>query len=40
MNKEFYQFSAKGLQGAEISMETYMGKTVLAVNTPTGLFSW
>jgi glutathione peroxidase len=33
MNKEFYQFSAKGLQGAEISMETYMGKTVLVVNT-------
>jgi glutathione peroxidase len=33
MEKQFYQFSAKSLQGKEIPMETYMGKTVLVVNT-------
>ena len=33
MNEKFYQFSAKSLQGKEISMETYRGKTVLVVNT-------
>lgn len=30
---QFYQFSAKNLQGQEISMDTYAGKTVLIVNT-------
>ena len=29
----FYQFSAKSLQGKEINMETYNGKTILVVNT-------
>jgi len=29
----FYQFSAKSLQGKEINMETYKGKTILVVNT-------
>lgn len=33
MNNQFYQFSAKSLQGKEISMETYKGKTILVVNT-------
>jgi glutathione peroxidase len=33
MNNEFYQFSAQSLQGKEISMEAYKGKTVLVVNT-------
>ncbi|HWS01553.1 MAG TPA: glutathione peroxidase [Prolixibacteraceae bacterium] len=33
MENQFYQFSAKSLQGKEISMETYKGKTVLVVNT-------
>ena len=33
MNQDFYQFKAKSLQGKEISMETYKGKTVLIVNT-------
>lgn len=33
MNSEFYQFSAQSLQGKEISMEAYKGKTVLVVNT-------
>jgi glutathione peroxidase len=28
-----YQFSAKSLQGKEISMESYRGKTILVVNT-------
>lgn len=30
---QFYQFSAKSLQGQEIKMEQYAGKTVLVVNT-------
>lgn len=29
----FYQFSAKTLQGKETGMDTYKGKTVLVVNT-------
>ena len=33
MNQEFYQFKAKSLQGKEIAMEIYKGKTVLIVNT-------
>jgi glutathione peroxidase len=33
MNNQFYQFTAKSLQGKEIVMETYKGKTVLIVNT-------
>jgi len=33
MEKQFYQFPAKSLQGKEILMDTYKGKTVLVVNT-------
>jgi len=33
MKEEFYKFKAKSLQGKEISMEEYKGKTVLVVNT-------
>ncbi len=33
MENNFYEFSAKSLQGKEISMEQYKGKTVLIVNT-------
>jgi glutathione peroxidase len=33
MNSTFYQFNAKSLQGKELSMENYRGKTVLVVNT-------
>jgi glutathione peroxidase len=33
MNNQFYQFSAKSLQGKEIKMEAYKGKTILVVNT-------
>jgi len=33
MNTQFYQFSAKSLQGSEIKMENYQGKTILVVNT-------
>ncbi|MFV0591811.1 MAG: glutathione peroxidase [Draconibacterium sp.] len=33
MENNFYQFSAKSLQGKEIDMEAYKGKTVLVVNT-------
>lgn len=33
MKKQFYQFSAKSLQGKEIKMEDYRGKTILVVNT-------
>ena len=33
MKTDFYQFSAKSLQGKEIKMESYKGKTVLIVNT-------
>ncbi len=30
---QFYQFSAKSLQGKEINMKAYQGKTILVVNT-------
>jgi glutathione peroxidase len=33
MRDEFYSFSAKTLQGREISMDRYRGKTILVVNT-------
>jgi glutathione peroxidase len=33
MKSNFYQFSAQSLQGKEIKMESYKGKTVLVVNT-------
>jgi glutathione peroxidase len=33
MDSKFYQYSAKSLQGKEISMNDYKGKTVLVVNT-------
>lgn len=33
METNFYAFKAKGLQGKEISMDQYRGKTVLVVNT-------
>jgi len=33
MKNEFYQFSAKSLQGNEIKMDSYNGKTILVVNT-------
>ncbi len=33
MENNFYQFSAKSLQGKEIKMDAYKGKTVLVVNT-------
>ncbi|MBN2612037.1 MAG: glutathione peroxidase [Bacteroidales bacterium] len=33
MKQTFYQFSAKSLQGKEISMDSFKGKTVLVVNT-------
>jgi glutathione peroxidase len=33
MEKNFYQFTARSLQGKEISMESYKGKVVLVVNT-------
>jgi glutathione peroxidase len=33
MKNQFYQFSAVSLQGKEIRMESYKGKTVLVVNT-------
>lgn len=33
MKNNFYQFSAKSLQGKEINMNAYKGKTVLVVNT-------
>jgi glutathione peroxidase len=33
MKTTFYQFSAQSLQGKEVSMETFKGKTVLVVNT-------
>jgi glutathione peroxidase len=33
MAQVFYDFSAKSLQGIEISMESYRGKVVLIVNT-------
>jgi len=33
MKNSFYDFSAKSLQGKEIKMEQFKGKTVLVVNT-------
>jgi len=33
MDTQFYSFSAKSLQGKEISMDSYKGKVVLVVNT-------
>jgi glutathione peroxidase len=33
MNATFYSFNAKSLQGKEISMDAYKGKTILIVNT-------
>lgn len=33
MNTVFYSFKAKTLQGEEIGMDTYQGKTLLIVNT-------
>ena len=33
MANQFYDFSAQSLQGKEIKMESYQGKTVLVVNT-------
>lgn len=33
MKNQFYQFSAKSLQGSEIKMENYKGKAILVVNT-------
>ena len=33
MESEFYQYSAKTLQGKEITMSAYKGKTILVVNT-------
>jgi glutathione peroxidase len=33
MEDNFYQFTARSLQGKEISMETYKGKVILVVNT-------
>lgn len=33
MNNTFYNFEAKTLQGKDIKMEAYKGKTVLVVNT-------
>lgn len=33
MEKKFYQFTATSLQGKEIAMDSYKGKTVLVVNT-------
>jgi glutathione peroxidase len=31
--KTFYQFSARSLQGKEVSMDSYQGKVILVVNT-------
>jgi glutathione peroxidase len=33
MENNFHQFTARSLQGKEISMDTYKGKVVLVVNT-------
>ena len=33
MDATFYQFSARSLQGKEITMDSYKGKVVLVVNT-------
>jgi glutathione peroxidase len=33
MDESFYQFTARSLQGKEISMDSYKGKVILVVNT-------
>jgi glutathione peroxidase len=33
MSQQFYDFSAKSLQGKDVDMEEFKGKTVLVVNT-------
>jgi glutathione peroxidase len=33
MKENFYQFTARSLQGKEVSMDTFKGKVVLVVNT-------
>ncbi|MFA7082437.1 MAG: glutathione peroxidase [Bacteroidales bacterium] len=33
MDAKFYSFKANSIQGKEVSMETYKGKTILVVNT-------
>jgi len=33
MNKQFYQYEARTLQGENLSMDTFRGKTILVVNT-------
>lgn len=33
MKNQFYQFSAKSLQGSEVKMENFKGKAILVVNT-------
>jgi len=33
MENNFYQFTARSLQGKDISMDTYRGKVILVVNT-------
>jgi glutathione peroxidase len=33
MEENFYQYTARSLQGKEVSMDTYKGKVVLVVNT-------
>lgn len=33
MENNFYQFTARSLQGEEIEMKSYKGKTILVVNT-------
>ncbi|MBP6429977.1 MAG: glutathione peroxidase, partial [Bacteroidales bacterium] len=33
MDAKFYSFKANSIQGKEISMELYRGKTILVVNT-------
>lgn len=33
MNAQFYNFEAKSLQGKEVKMDAYKGKTILVVNT-------
>jgi len=33
MKENFYQFTARSLQGKEITMDTYKGKVILVVNT-------
>jgi glutathione peroxidase len=33
MQENFYQFTARSLQGKDVSMETYKGKVIVVVNT-------